>query len=106
MFFQRQREVGRARLELATNAYKDISVSDKAAHDLVIWSVDAGGYANSYITDLSNEWRSPTHLALEEHSIWSLFNAFTEVLKDGSLVELPKRTQALHGLLDYAVGLN
>jgi len=37
--------------------------------------------------------------------VWSLFNAFTESLKDGSLAELPKRTEALHGLLDSHVGL-
>jgi hypothetical protein len=38
--------------------------------------------------------------------VWSLFNAFTEILKKASLAELPKRTLALHGLLDVAVGLN
>lgn len=32
-------------------------------------------------------------------------NAFTESLKDGNLAELPKRTEALHGLLDTHVGL-
>ena len=38
--------------------------------------------------------------------MWSLFNTFTESLKDGSsLAELPKRTEALHGLLDTHVGL-
>jgi hypothetical protein len=38
--------------------------------------------------------------------VWSLFNAFTETLKQANLAELPKRTEALHGLLDVAVGLN
>jgi len=33
-----------------------------------------------------------------------LFNAFTEALK-GNLDALPRRTQALHGLLDAACGL-
>ena len=37
--------------------------------------------------------------------IWSLFNSFTEALKQGNLAELPKRTEALHGLLDGHVGL-
>jgi hypothetical protein len=37
--------------------------------------------------------------------IWTLFNSFTEVLK-GNLNELPKRTEALHGLLDSYVGLS
>lgn len=34
----------------------------------------------------------------------SLFNSFTETLKEGNLKELPKRTEALHGLLDINVG--
>ena len=38
--------------------------------------------------------------------LWSLFNAFTETLEQGNLAALPKRTEALHGLLDVAVGLN
>ena len=42
----------------------------------------------------------------EQRNVWSLFNSFTEALKDGSLAELPKRTEALHGLLDVHVGLN
>jgi hypothetical protein len=33
-----------------------------------------------------------------------LFNAFTEILK-GNLGALPRRTQALHGLMDAACGL-
>ena len=37
--------------------------------------------------------------------MWSLFNSFTEALKDGNLAELPKRTEALHGLLAVAVCL-
>jgi hypothetical protein len=37
-------------------------------------------------------------------TVWRLFNSFTEVLK-GNLGELPRRTQALHGLMDSACGL-
>jgi hypothetical protein len=36
----------------------------------------------------------------------SPLNSFTEALKEGNLNELPKRTEALHGLLYVAVGLN
>ena len=46
------------------------------------------------------------HDAFEGRNVWSLFNAFTESLKDGNLAELPKRTEALHGLLDTHVGLS
>lgn len=35
---------------------------------------------------------------------WRLFKAFTEILK-GNLGELPRRTQAHHGLMDSACGL-
>jgi hypothetical protein len=41
-----------------------------------------------------------------ERNVWRLFNSFTEALKQGNLAELPNRTEALHGLLDVAVGLN
>ena len=75
-------------------AYKEHEVSDAQAHDLVIRSIDVGVCANSYIPGVLHQWREPKH------------NAFTEKLKEGNLAELPKRTEALHGLLDVAVGLN
>ena len=62
--------------------------------------------ANSYIPDVLREWREPQHSAFERRNVWSLFNCSTEALKQGNLAELPKRTEALHGLLDVAVGLN
>lgn len=43
--------------------------------------------------------------AVRDRNVWSLFNSFTEALKEGSLAELPKRTEALHGLLEIHVGL-
>jgi hypothetical protein len=88
------------------DAYKDCGLNDQAAHDLIVRSVDVGVCANSYIPDVLKEWREPRHEAFQQRNVWSLFNAFTEALKQGSLAELPKRTLALHGLLDVAVGLN
>jgi hypothetical protein len=41
----------------------------------------------------------------EARNVWSLFNAFTDFLKQGNLTEPPKRTEALHGLLDTQIGL-
>jgi len=51
------------------------------------------------------EWRESRHEQFQERNIWSLFNAFTEALKDGDLAYLPKRTEALHALMDSHVGL-
>jgi hypothetical protein len=52
------------------------------------------------------EWRAPRHNEFRAggRTAWRLFNAFTEGLK-GNLDALPRRTQALHGLLDGACGL-
>lgn len=87
-------------------AYKRIELSDESTHDLLIRSVDAGVCANSYVPDVLQEWRQPRHQEFAPRNVWSLFNAFTEALKQGNLHELPKRTQALHALMDTHAGMN
>lgn len=87
-------------------AYKAHQLTSITAHDLIVRSVDVGVCANSYIPDVLREWREPRHETFQPRNVWTLFNAFTEALKQGSLADLPKRTLALHGLLDVAVGLN
>ena len=86
-------------------AYKEANITDIEAHDLVIRATDGGVCSNRLIPPVLHEWREPRHDAFESRNVWSLFNAFTESLKDGNLAELPKRTEALHGLLDTHVGL-
>ena len=87
-------------------AYKEIVIKDAEAHDLIIRACDVGVCSNRLIPAVLHEWREPSHREFEQRDVWSLFNSFTEALKDGNLAELPKRTEALHGLLDVAVGLN
>ena len=86
-------------------AYKEADITDIEAHDLVIRATDVGVCSNRLIPPVLHEWREPRHDAFERRNVWSLFNAFTESLKEGNLAELPKRTEALHGLLDTHVGL-
>ena len=86
-------------------AYKEAAISDTEAHDLIIQATDVSVCSNRLIPDVLHEWREPRHDAFQGRSVWSLFNAFTESLKEGNLAELPKRTEALHGLLDTHVGL-
>ena len=48
------------------------------------------------------EWREPSHEAFEPRTVWSLFNAFTEVLKPSSVTNPQKfagRTFNLNRLL-------
>lgn len=86
-------------------AYQEKRVGDTTAHDLVIRATDVGVCSNRLIPTVLNEWRMPRYPEFKRKNVWSLFNAFTEALKDGNLSELPKRTEALHGLLDSHVGL-
>lgn len=84
--------------------YRDRVITDVAAHDLMIRAVDVGVVPVSTLPKVVSEWREPSHPEFQPRNTWSLFNAFTEALK-GNLPLLPRRTQALHGLMDSHVGL-
>lgn len=86
-------------------SYKLTDLDDRTAHDLVVRALDVGVCPNRHIPLVLHEWRMPRHEAFLPRNVWSLFNAFTETLK-GNLTELPRRTEALHGLLDNHVGLS
>lgn len=87
------------------SVYKLTEIEDRTAHDLIVRATDVGVCPNKLIPRVLHEWREPRHGAFEPRNAWSLFNAFTEALK-GNLIELPRRTEALHGLLDTHVGLD
>jgi hypothetical protein len=87
-------------------AYKHTEVGDAAAHDVLIRSVDTGVLPVTKLPAVLTEWREPRHPEFKAgKTLWRLFNAFTEVLKSTTLADLPKRTQALHGLCDLHAGL-
>ena len=86
-------------------AYKGKNLPDASVHDLVIRATDVRACTPRQIPAVLREWRNPRHKEFEARTLWTLFNSFTEVLK-GNLNELPKRTEALHGLLDSYVGLS
>lgn len=89
-------------------AYKQHELSNVDAHDLLIRALDIKAVTAQQIPHVLREWRTPRHpeFAACGPTAWRLFNAVTEVAKDtGSLWGLPRRTTALHGLLDQACGL-
>ena len=85
--------------------YREREFTDSEAHDLVVRALDARVLPLAKIPDVLQEWREPRHPEFRQGKTgWRLFNAFTESLK-GHLDALPRRTQALHGLLDAACRL-
>ena len=79
--------------------YRATRLSDADAHDLTIQALDKGVVCASKIPALLHEWREPRYEDFEPRTVWSFFNATTEVLK-GALHLLPKRSQALYELCD------
>jgi len=86
------------------DAYRNTDVSNKEACFLVRQAYRAGACKKTDAMDILDQWETPNHPEFEDRNAWSLFNAFTEELK-GNLIALPKRTQALHGLLDGHCGV-
>lgn len=85
--------------------YRQHDLTDASAHDLIVRSLDVGVIPVTRLPLVLREWREPRHPEFREgRTAWRLFNAFTEGLK-GNLDALPRRTQALHGLVDAACGL-
>lgn len=63
------------------DAYRDCPVPDWTPHDLVIRAMDFRAITPKQVPNVIGEWRSPSHEAFRPQTLWSLFNAFTEVYK-------------------------
>lgn len=86
------------------DTYKRTELDDRSSHDLMVRAVDHRVAPVTALPLIIEQWRRPEHEQFTEHgkTAWRLFNAFTEALKGRSLEQLPRRTQALHGLMDRA----
>lgn len=87
-------------------AYQNTTISDPQFHDLLVRGVDGRVICASKLPQVLDAYRHPEHEEFRPRTVWSGFNAFTEVLKSYELQDLPKRTQALHGLCDMASHLS
>lgn len=95
----------RVRLETRIRLYKATEIQDTVAHDVAIHALDSQVVPVTALPAVLAEWRKPTHEEFAARTAWSLFNAFTEVLKGTSPFELGKRTIALHGIMDRLAGV-
>jgi len=94
----------RHKQDLRIKSYKEHELNDVAAHDVVINALDCRAVPSTKIPYVLQQWRSPAHEDFQPRTVWSLFNAFTGVLK-GNATKSLHRTQALHGLMDSVCGL-
>lgn len=87
--------------------YKETALSDPLAHDLVVRAVDANVLPVTQLPAVLAEWRTPSHKEFTAggKTLWRFHNALTHVWKGRNLAALPRRSQALQGLLDATCGL-
>lgn len=84
-------------------AYKEAPVDgSRHLHDLVMRAYRANAIPAMAITKVVAEYEAPRHEEFRDRTLWSFFNAVTEVLKDYG--DLTRRTQSLHGVIDAEVG--
>ena len=86
-------------------SYKSFDLTNPQVNDLVIRAYKAGAISKTKIVDVVNQWEKSDHPEFWDKNMNSLYNAFTEVYK-GNLVALPKRSDALHSVLDPEVGFD
>jgi hypothetical protein len=91
--------------ERRVEAYRNAKVSNIRAHDILVHGLDSRIITAVQLPQILGHWRKPQHEEFEPRTAWSLFNCFTEVLKNTSLFLLAPRTQSLHGLLDQFCGV-
>lgn len=97
----------RGQQEERIRSYQETSLSDPEAHDLVVRAIDANVLPVTQVPEVLREWRTPTYQEFTEDgkTLWRFHNALTHVWKGRNLAALPRRSQALHGLLDAVCGL-
>lgn len=95
----------RLSMEQRIEAYKGFNLDDLHAHDIIVRAIDNGVISPPKVAGVLNEWRNPSHEQFEPRTGWSLFNAFTEVMKDYQVESVWKRSQPLHGIFDAACGV-
>lgn len=85
-------------------AYKTHGLTDAAAHDVLINAMDARIIGTCQLPKVLEQWRAPKHDDFRPRTAWSIFNAFTEIIRGNAETSLI-RTQRLHGLMDSVCGI-
>jgi len=84
-------------------AYENRELENAEVNDIVVRAYQAGAIGKTKIADVVEQWQDSDHDEFSYRNMNSLYNGFTEVYK-GNLMALPKRSEALHSVLDAEVG--
>lgn len=71
----------RQRQDLEIRDMKAAAMAPERAHHLMVEAIKAGVVPASRLPTVLAAWKEPKHEEFRSRSAWSLFNAFTEVLK-------------------------
>jgi hypothetical protein len=74
----------KARTDEEIAGMKALPTSQERAHHLMIEAVQANVLSASRLPKVIEAWEDPRHEEFAPRTAWSLFNAFTEIQKDGS----------------------
>lgn len=81
------------------------TLDNSEAHDILGRAYRCGAVSKTHLADVLDQWHAPEHDEWKsERNLWGLHNAFTNVMR-GNVLALPKRSDALHGLLDPLAGV-
>jgi len=92
----------KANQDLRIGQYKETGVSDNWARCAIMTAAENDLISWSKTGKVWKEWKSPRHDAFQPRNAWSLFNGFTEVLKEYNVQDLPRRSLGLHKHFDKA----
>ncbi len=83
------------------NLLTETTISDDRAYSLILQALERKIIGPRCLERVLAEWRTPRHDVFRPRTAWSLFNGFTEALKEYSLnpQSFSARTIALNGLL-------
>ena len=81
------------------DAYAATKLSQSGYGELLWNAIDQGAISGSKAQKVINEYMAPRHEDFEDRNAWSLFNAFTEILKESPTM-LRQRSIQLHSVFD------
>ena len=81
------------------DAYAATELSSNGYGKLLWNAIDQGAISGSKAQKVINEYKTPRHENFEDRNAWSLFNAFTEILKESPTM-LRQRSIQLHSVFD------